>query len=201
VIERQNRGSRDARVGLFEIALLGLSPEAGQARFGQQDQAALESARSARTCLSRLWLATPVDGLEALFEGNVGAVYRKFLKGVLPALPLDGAETAWKASLSEYLLGGFERSGSLNVLLALLQLQVAQGRERNLGGGEEVVEAARCSGARRCGNGASSVATDASRPKPSPLACNAACRIGGAAASMAAVRNAASREVALCRPP
>jgi len=42
------------------------------------DQAALESARSARTCLSRLWLATPVDGLEALFEGNVGAVYRKF---------------------------------------------------------------------------------------------------------------------------
>lgn len=84
------------------------------------DQAALESARSARTCLSRLWLATPVDGLEALFEGPVGAVYQKFLKGVLPALPLDAAETAWKTSLSEYLLGGFERSGSLNVLLALL---------------------------------------------------------------------------------
>ena len=84
------------------------------------DQAALESARSARSCLSRLWLATPVDGLEALFEGAVGAVYRKFLRGVLPALPLDAAETAWKASLSEYLLGGFERSGSLNVLLALL---------------------------------------------------------------------------------
>lgn len=84
------------------------------------NQAALESARSARTCLSRLWLATPVDGLEALFEGDVGAVYRKFLRGVLPALPLDGAETTWKASLSEYLLGGFERSGSLNVLLALL---------------------------------------------------------------------------------
>ena len=61
-----------------------------------------------------------MDGLEALFEGAVGAVYRKFLKGVLPALPLDAAETAWKASLSEYLLGGFERSGSLNVLLALL---------------------------------------------------------------------------------
>ena len=84
------------------------------------DQAALESARSARTCLTRLWLAAPVDSLETLFEGPIGQVYRKFLTGVLPALPLDAAESAWKASLSDYLLGGFERSGSLNVLLALL---------------------------------------------------------------------------------
>ena len=84
------------------------------------DHSALEAARSARTCLARLWLAAPVDGLETLFHGPIGQVYRKFLAGVLPALPLDSAETAWRASLSQYLMGGFERSGSLNVLLALL---------------------------------------------------------------------------------
>lgn len=84
------------------------------------DRSTLDAARSARTCLSRLWLATPVDGLESLYAGPVGQVYRKFLTGVLPALPLDDEETAWRTALSQVLLEGLERQGSLNVLLALL---------------------------------------------------------------------------------
>ncbi|NDC34026.1 MAG: hypothetical protein EBZ51_01225 [Synechococcaceae bacterium WB9_2_112] len=84
------------------------------------DRSALDAARASRTCLSRLWLAAPVDGLETLYAGAIGQVYRKFLAGVLPALPLDGEEAAWRTALSQYLLGGLERSGSLNVLLALL---------------------------------------------------------------------------------
>ena len=83
-------------------------------------QAALQAARSARGCLSRFWLAAPVDALETLFAGPVGEVYRQLLAGVLPALPLDAAESAWKHQLTDYLQAGFEQPGSVNALLALL---------------------------------------------------------------------------------
>lgn len=80
----------------------------------------LQAARSARGCLARFWLAAPVDALETLFAGPIGAVYRHLLAGVLPALPLDAAETAWKAQLTAQLQLGFARHGSVNVFLALL---------------------------------------------------------------------------------
>ena len=83
-------------------------------------QAALQAARSARSCLSRFWLAAPVDALETLFAGPIGDVYRQLMAGVLPALPLDAAESAWKNQLTAYLQGGFEQPGSVNALLALL---------------------------------------------------------------------------------
>ena len=82
--------------------------------------ASLQAARSARSCLSRFWLAAPVDALEPLFAGPIGQVYRRLLAGVLPALPLDASETAWKQQLTDDLQQGLERHGSVNVLLALL---------------------------------------------------------------------------------
>ncbi len=82
--------------------------------------AALAAARAARSCLVRFWLAAPVDGLETLFAGPIGDVYRQFLEGALPALPLDAAEQAWKEKLTEVLQQGFDRQGSVNTLLALL---------------------------------------------------------------------------------
>ena len=83
-------------------------------------QANLMAARSARFCLSRFWLAAPVDALETFFTGPIGDVYRKLLAGALPALPLDANETAWKNQLAASLQHGFEQHGSVNVLLALL---------------------------------------------------------------------------------
>lgn len=80
----------------------------------------LAAARSARGCLARFWLAAPVDALESLFAGPIGAVYRHLLAGVLPALPLDAAEAAWRDQLTAQLQLGFAHHGSVNVLLALL---------------------------------------------------------------------------------
>jgi hypothetical protein len=82
--------------------------------------ASLQAARSARGCLSRFWLAAPVDALETLFAGPIGQVYQRLLAGVLPALPLDPSEAAWKDQLTDHLQEGLERHGSVNVLLALL---------------------------------------------------------------------------------
>ena len=83
-------------------------------------QASLQAARSARGCLSRFWLAAPVDGLETFFHGAIGDVYRHLLVGALPALPLDRPDVALKQQLTDFLQQGLERHGSINVLLALL---------------------------------------------------------------------------------
>jgi hypothetical protein len=83
-------------------------------------QASLQAARSARGCLSRFWLAAPVDGLETFFHGAIGDVYRHLLAGALPALPLDRPDVALKQQLMDFLQQGLERHGSINVLLALL---------------------------------------------------------------------------------
>lgn len=83
-------------------------------------QAALEAARSARSCLSRFWIAAPLDALETLFSGPIGEVYRQLLAGALPALPLTAAESAWRDQLAAVLAAGFEQPGSVNALLALL---------------------------------------------------------------------------------
>lgn len=83
-------------------------------------QANLIAARSARYCLARFWLAAPVDALEGFFTGQIGAVYRRLLAGALPALPLDANETALRDQLAGCLEDGFEKHGSVNVLLALL---------------------------------------------------------------------------------
>lgn len=83
-------------------------------------QEAIRAARAARGCLERFWLIAPVDGLETLFAGPIGEVYRQFLAGVLPALPLDSAETTRQQQLRERLARGLDCNGSINVLLALL---------------------------------------------------------------------------------
>ncbi|WP_438983049.1 hypothetical protein [Vulcanococcus sp.] len=83
-------------------------------------QASLQAAQSARGCLSRFWLAAPVDGLETFFNGAIGDVYRHLLAGALPALPLDRPDVALKQQLTDFLQQGLERHGSINVLLALL---------------------------------------------------------------------------------
>jgi len=83
-------------------------------------QEAIQAARAARGCLERFWLVAPVDALETLFAGPIGEVYRQFLAGVLPALPLDSAETTRQQQLSERLARGLACNGSINVLLALL---------------------------------------------------------------------------------
>lgn len=83
-------------------------------------QEVIQAARAARSCLERFWLAAPVDGLEALFAGSIGDVYRQFLAGVLPALPLDPAEGTRRQQLSQRLAVGLDCNGSINVLLALM---------------------------------------------------------------------------------
>lgn len=84
------------------------------------DDTSLAAARAARECLSRFWLAAPLDQLEILYAGGIGRAQRDLLTSILPLLPLDADEELWKATLTEYLLASFERHESINVLLALL---------------------------------------------------------------------------------
>jgi hypothetical protein len=102
----------------------------------QPDRASLEGARASRDCLSRFWLAAPVDQLETLYAGPIGEAHRLLLAGILPALPLDPDEERWKATLTHHLLESFDRPESPNVLLALLPyydraaLRVAEAQRR-----------------------------------------------------------------------
>lgn len=86
----------------------------------QPDRSSLDGARASRDCLSRFWLAAPVDQLEALYAGPIGQAHRLLLASILPALPLEPAEERWKATLTQYLLESFDRHESTNALLALL---------------------------------------------------------------------------------
>lgn len=81
---------------------------------------ALEDARAARECLTRFWLAAPVDQLELLYGGPIGRVYRSLLTGPLPSQPLVGKEHIWKSALSERLLNGFGSHETTNLLLAVM---------------------------------------------------------------------------------
>ena len=86
----------------------------------QPDRTSLDGARGARDCLSRFWLAAPVDQLEALYAGPIGQAHHLLLSSILPALPLVESEERWKATLTHYLLESFDRHETTNVLLALL---------------------------------------------------------------------------------
>jgi hypothetical protein len=80
----------------------------------------LAEARLARQCLSKFWLSAPIDVLELLYASPVGTCYRQLISTELPSQPLLRDEEAWRDSLSQRLLNGFQRPESANVLLAVM---------------------------------------------------------------------------------
>ena len=80
----------------------------------------LEAARVARHRLSQFWLTAPVDQLEALYAGPLGALQRLQLVGPLPHQPLTEDERRWRASLGERIAQTDQRARLLNLLLALM---------------------------------------------------------------------------------
>lgn len=58
--------------------------------------AVLVEARKARHCLSKFWLAAPVDQLEILYRSPIGDAYRQLLSGPLARQALEPAEQDWR---------------------------------------------------------------------------------------------------------
>ncbi|NDC15714.1 MAG: hypothetical protein EBZ76_11255, partial [Synechococcaceae bacterium WB9_2_170] len=81
---------------------------------------ALIEARKARHCLSRFWLAAPVDQLEILYQSQIGQAYRLMLQGLLPSQSLEPGEQAWRQALSRRLMENFDRPETTNLLLATM---------------------------------------------------------------------------------
>lgn len=80
----------------------------------------LMEARKARHCLSRFWLAAPVDQLEILYRSPIGQAYRMVLQGLLPSQPLEPGEQNWRQALSRRLMENFDRPETTNLLLATM---------------------------------------------------------------------------------
>ena len=80
----------------------------------------LQAARVARHRLSVFWLTAPVDQLEALYGGPLGALQRLQLEGPLPQQPLTDDERQWRELLGARMVQPQERSRLLNLLLALM---------------------------------------------------------------------------------
>lgn len=90
-------------------------------QFGQTPNAQLlVEAQGARHCLSRFWLAAPVDQLEALYRSPIGQCYRLLISGPLSAQPLLPEEESWKSALSQRMLSRFDRPETFSILLAAI---------------------------------------------------------------------------------
>ncbi len=90
-------------------------------QFGQTPTAQLlVEAQGARHCLSRFWLAAPVDQLEVLYGSPIGQCYRLLISGPLSDQPLLPEEERWKAELSQRMLSRFDRPETFSLLLAAI---------------------------------------------------------------------------------
>lgn len=80
----------------------------------------LVEAQGARHCLSRFWLAAPVDQLELLYRSPIGQCYRMLVSGPMSGQPLLPEEERWKAELSQRMLSRFDRPETISLLLAVI---------------------------------------------------------------------------------
>jgi len=80
----------------------------------------LIEARKARHCLSKFWLAAPVDQLEVLYRSPIGQSYRGLLSGPLPTQGLDASEQEWRDGLARRLMENFDRPETTNLLLSVM---------------------------------------------------------------------------------
>ena len=96
--------------------LEGLFKDAAQ----RPSQKSMDAARVARHRLSMFWLSAPVDQLEVLYSGPLGALQRLQLKGPLCHQPLSSDERQWRQLLADRIVLPAERSRLLNLILALM---------------------------------------------------------------------------------
>lgn len=90
-------------------------------RFNQNpNPQTLLEAQGARHCLSRFWLAAPVDQLELLYRSPIGQCYRMLISGPMGTQPLLPEEERWKTELSQRMLSRFDRPETLCLLLAVI---------------------------------------------------------------------------------
>lgn len=83
-------------------------------------EATFRDARYARHCLSRFWLAAPIDLLEELYNGALGELQRELLAGPLPHQDLASEENAWRQEISSLLSENFNRPERWNLFLAAM---------------------------------------------------------------------------------
>ena len=84
------------------------------------NQQTLMEARYARHCLSSFWLTAPVDQLETLYSGDIGALQMQILDSMLPAQRLSVDERQWRDNLQQKLDGAEDLPEQLNLLLAVM---------------------------------------------------------------------------------
>ena len=78
------------------------------------------AARIARHRLSSFWMSAPVDSLQDLYEGNIGALQQLLLRGPLVRHDLADDEKTWAEHLRSLLNQAEFQSEQINILLALI---------------------------------------------------------------------------------
>ena len=86
----------------------------------QPSESTLLAARVARHRLSSFWISAPVDHLQHLYEGNLGALQQLLLENPLTRQGLAQDEQFWVKQLHDLLGDSEEQSRYLNIVLALL---------------------------------------------------------------------------------
>ena len=86
----------------------------------QPSESSFQAARFARHRLSSFWMSAPVDFLQHLYEGNMGALQQLLLESSLTRQGLAQDEQSWAKQLHDLLEDPEQQSRYLNVVLALL---------------------------------------------------------------------------------
>ena len=86
----------------------------------QPSESTLQAARVARHRLSAFWISAPVDHLQPMYEGELGALQQLLLEGPLVRQGLALDEQSWAEKLHALLSDQHQQSRQLNILLALL---------------------------------------------------------------------------------
>lgn len=86
----------------------------------QPSESTFQAARVARHRLSAFWISAPVDHLQQLYEGELGALQQLLLEGPLVRQGLALDEQLWASKLQALLSDQQQQSRELNILLALL---------------------------------------------------------------------------------
>ena len=83
------------------------------------DTAILQELAGFRRQLGQIWLDTPDDQLQRLFESSFGELYRKFLRSGYPGAPLTEEDRQLRAQLGRY-VRNMTRPKAIQVVMAVL---------------------------------------------------------------------------------
>ena len=112
-------GAQALRLSASEEFLTRLNGLLNLFEIDPDDGAIRQELGSFRRQLGQIWLDTPDEKVQPLFESSFGALYRKFLRSGYPGLPLEEEDRELRSQLARY-VRNMTRPKAIQAVLAVL---------------------------------------------------------------------------------